>query len=186
MNFEEAQKDMRNAYLGGGSGVLISSLVWLTAGMLAIYTSKQTSLIVFFVGGMLIHPVGIVIDKFFKRSGKHSKENPLGKLAIESTVILFIGLYLVYCLFQTQPNWLYPIMLMIIGVRYLIFQSIYGMKIYWILGLILIVAGFIGLNSTPSFYAFGIIGGIIELIFSLLIIQKNKNELDLIVKGHEV
>ena len=186
MNFEEAQKDMRNAYLGGGSGILISSLVWLTAGILAIYTSKQTSIIVFFVGGMLIHPVGILIGKLFKRSGKHSKGNPLGKLAMESTVILFIGLYFVYFLFQTQPNWLYPIMLMIIGVRYLIFQSIYGLKIYWILGSILIVAGFAGLNSNQSFYAFGIIGGIIELIFSILIIQKNKNELDLLEKRHEV
>lgn len=186
MNFKEAQKDMRNAYLGGGSGVLISSLVWLTAGIFAIYTSNQTSLIVFFVGGMLIHPVGILISKLFKRSGKHSKENPLGKLAMESTVILFIGLYLVYSLFQTQPNWLYPIMLMIIGVRYLIFQSIYGMKMYWILGLILIAAGFIGLNSNQTFYTFGIIGGIVELIFSIVLIQKNKNEFDLLVKEHEV
>jgi len=178
MSIEEAQKDMRNAYLGGGSGVLISGLVWLAAGILAIYTSKQTSLIVFFVGGMLIYPLEVVIDKLFKRSGKHVKENPLGKLAMESTAILFIGLYLVLCFFQTQPNWLYPIMLMIIGVRYLVFQTIYGMRIYWILGLILIAAGFIGLNLTQSFYAFGIIGGIIELIFALVIIQKSKIQLD--------
>ena len=140
---------------------------------------------VFFIGGMLIHPAGILIDKLFKRSGKHSKENPLGNLAMESTVILFIGIYLVYSLFQIQPNWLYPIMLMVIGVRYLIFQTIFGMRIYWILGLILIVAGFIGLNSNQPFYTFGIIGGLIELIFSILIIQKDKNNFKL-KKEHEV
>lgn len=174
MKIEDAQKDMRDAYLGGGSGVLVSGLVWLTAGSFAIYGSIQASFIIFFICGMFIYPIGILVDKLFKRSGKHNKGNPLGHLAMESTVILFIGLFLVYSLFQTLPNWLFPIMLLIIGVRYLIFQTIYGMKIYWVLGLSLIVAGFIGLNSNPPFYTFGIIGGLIELIFSIFIIQRNR------------
>jgi len=176
MNIEEAQKDMRNAYLGWGSGVLISSLVWLAAGTSAIYTSAQTSFIIFFIGGMFIHPVGILIDKLFKRSGKHLKGNPLGNLAMESTIILFVGLYLVYSLFQLQPNWLFPIMLMIIGVRYSIFQTIYGMKIYYVLGLILIIAGCLGLNLNQAFQTFGIIGGLIELLFSIFIIKKIKSK----------
>lgn len=58
MNFNEAQKDMRDAYLSGGSGILISSIVWITAGIFAIYTTKQISFMVFFIGGMLIHPAG--------------------------------------------------------------------------------------------------------------------------------
>ena len=185
MDFEEAQKDMRDAYLSGGSGVLISSLVWIIAGVFAIYTSKQISLIVFFIGGMFIHPIGILIDKLFSRSGQHIKGNPLGELAMESTIILFIGLFLVYSLFPSLPNWFFPIMLMIIGVRYLIFQTIYGMKIYWILGAILIVAGAIGLNSNQPFHTFGIIGGLIELIFSLLIIQIDRKNFKL-KKEHEV
>lgn len=178
MDIEEAQKDMCDAYLGGGSGVLISGLVWMTAGVFAIYGSQQASFFVFFIAGMFIHPIGILVDKFFNRRGKHVKENPLGNLAMESTVILFIGLFIVYSLLQTHPNWFFPIMLMIIGVRYLIFQTIYGMKIYWILGMLLILAGFIGLNSNQSFHTFGIIGGIIELIFSVLIIQiDRKNQI---------
>ena len=176
MNIGEAQKDMREAYLGGGAGVLISSIVWLTAGVLAVYSSKQTSIIAFFLGGMLIHPIGMLVSKSFNRRGTHIKENPLGKLAMESTVILFIGLFLVYSLFQRLPNWFFPIMLMIIGVRYLIFQTIYGMKIYWGLGLVLILAGFICLNSNQSFHISGIIGGVIEFIFSILIIQLDRNK----------
>ncbi len=170
MNIIDAQKEMRDAYMGGGSGVLVSGLVWLTASIVAIYTSPQTSFMVFFVGGMMIHPAGILIDKLFKRAGKHSKENPLGKLAMESTIILFIGLYLAYFLFQTEPNWLYPIMLLMIGGRYLVFQTIYGMRIYWILGFVLIAAGFLGLNTDQPFHVFGLIGGMIELTFSILII----------------
>ncbi|MEP4531919.1 MAG: hypothetical protein ABJ004_02455 [Cyclobacteriaceae bacterium] len=174
MNFGEAQKDMRDAYLSGSSGVLISSLVWLTAGIFAIFTTKQTSFIVFFIGGMFIHPIGILIAKFLNRSGKHLKGNSLGILAMGSTVIVFIGLFLGYSFFQTRPNWLFPIMLITIGVRYLIFQTIYGMKIYWILGLILIASGLLGLYSNQPFYTFGIIGGMIEFLFSILIFRIDK------------
>ena len=174
MDIGEAQKDMREAYLGGGSGVLISSIVWLTAGIFAVYGSKQISIIVFFLGGMLIHPLGILISKLFNRSGAHIKENPFGKLAMESTAILFIGLFLVYSLFPTLPNWFFPIMLMIIGGRYLVFQTIYGLKIYWFLGLILIIAGMICLISNQPFPISGIIGGVIELVFSVLIIRLDR------------
>lgn len=180
MDFLEAQKDMRNAYLGGGSGVLISGIVWITAGIVAIYYSKQTSIIVFFIAGMLIHPIGILAAKLFNRSGKHLKKNPLANLAMESTVVLFIGLFLVYSLFQTLPNWFFPIMLMIIGVRYLIFQTIYGTKIYWILGMVLIAVGMFFLNSNQPFHLPALVGGIIELIFSVLIIQLDRNNYKLI------
>ena len=104
MTIQEAQKDMRDAYSSGGSGVLISGLVWVFAGVFAIYGSKQTSLIVFFLAGMSIYPIGILLDKAFGRRGKHLKENPLGPLAVESTVILFIGLFLVYSIFHVLPN----------------------------------------------------------------------------------
>ena len=171
MEFQAAQEDMKDAYLGGGSGVLISSLVWLVAGLVAIYTTAQASLLVYFFGGMLIHPISILVDKLFKRRGTHLKENPLGHLAMESTIILFIGLYLAYSLFKVYPHWLFPIMLLTIGVRYLIFQTIYGMRIYWVLGMALIIAGTIGMRSDFAIYTFGIIGGAIEFIFAMLILS---------------
>ncbi len=178
MKVQEAQGDMRDAYMCGGSGVLISGIIWVIAGVTAIYATNQISFMVFFFGGMLIHPLSVLLDKLFNRRGKHSKENPLANLALESTVLLFIGLYLVYLLFELEPNWLFPIMLFFIGARYLIFQSIYGLKIYWILGLILIGMGFFGLNSNQPFYTFGIIGGVVELIFSILIIRRAKDSMD--------
>ena len=171
MDLEEAQKDMRLSYLGGGPGVLISGLVWLTVGVLATYYTKQTSIIVFFFGGMLIHPLGLMVSKFFNRTGKHHENNPLAKLALESTAILFIGLFIAYCVFQINTEWFFPIMLMMIGIRYLIFQSIYGMRVFWILGLTLTTSGIVCLISNQPFQVPVIAGGIIELIFAILIIQ---------------
>jgi len=155
MKISEAQRDMRSAYLDGGSGVLISGLVWLTAGIVALYSSKQTAFLVLFFGGMVIFPISNLVDRLLNRRGKHLKSNPLGKLALESTILIFLGLYLAYLSFSHQPNWLFPIMLMTIGVRYLIFQSIYGLRIYWVLGMVLIMIGIIGMNSDLPFYTFG-------------------------------
>lgn len=175
MRIEDAQKDMRTAYLDGGSGVLVSGIVWLVSGILAIYTTAQITILVFFFGGMLIHPLGIVLDKLFKRTGKHQKENPFGKLALESTILLFIGLFIAYVIFQQVPNWFFPVMLMIIGGRYLIFQTIYGLKVYWALGGVLIAAGVATLMTNQPFNVPVLAGGIIELVFSVFIIRKSKD-----------
>tara|TARA_R110000737_G_scaffold321356_1_gene333296 strand:- start:49 stop:588 length:540 start_codon:yes stop_codon:yes gene_type:complete len=178
MNFKEFQKDMRIAYLGGGTGILVSGVVWLISGLAGIYLTKETSVLTFFIGGMLIYPLGVFSAKLLNRSGKHQENNPLAKLAIESTAILFIGLFIAYSIFQIQKLWFFPVMLMIIGVRYLVFQSIYGMKVYWILGLFLIASGMLCLISEQSFHFSGITGGIIELIFGVVVIvmERKANE----------
>lgn len=184
MDFKEAQQDMRDAYLGGSTGVFSSGLIWLIAGVLAIYTTKQTSILVFFFGGMMIHPMGILFDKMLGYSGKHKKENPLGRLALESTMLLFIGLFIAYVTsFETDLNFFYPIMLMIIGGRYLIFQSIYGIRLYWFLGLVLIGTGVFGIVYYPGFSFGAIAGGVIELVFALLIGKFGK---DVVLIGNDI
>ena len=170
MSFKEFQKDMRIAYLGGGTGILVSGIVWLISGLAGMYLTKETSILTFFIGGILIYPLGVFSAKLLNRSGKHQKNNPLAQLATESTAILFVGLFIAYSIFQIQKLWFFPVMLMIIGVRYLVFQSIYGMRIYWILGLFLIVSGMLCLTSNQSFHFGGIAGGIIELIFGIMVI----------------
>ena len=97
MQINDAQQNMRLAYLSGGAGMLISGLVWVIAGFIGHFVSIQISVTSLFIGGMLIHPLSIVISKLMKRSGAHDKSNPLGALAMESTVLLFIGLFI--CLF---------------------------------------------------------------------------------------
>ncbi|MEM6629100.1 MAG: hypothetical protein AAF694_05485 [Bacteroidota bacterium] len=172
MDIKEAQLDMRQAYLKGAAGVLVSGLVWLAAGFVALGGYLQPSILVFFLGGMLIHPLGLVVSKLFKRSGKHQKENPLAPLAIENSVILFVGLFLAYVIFQVEANWFFPTMLMIIGGRYTLFQTLYGMRIYWALGGILIAAGMACLILSAPFYLGALLGGGIELVFAILAIPK--------------
>ena len=107
MKFKEAQEDMRNSYFGGAPGAFASGVVWLTAGITALLSTKQISVLVFFFGGMLIHPLGVLLSKALNRSGKHKKGNPLSHLALESTLILFIGLFIAFLTLQIRSNWFF-------------------------------------------------------------------------------
>jgi hypothetical protein len=174
MQFDEAQKDMSFSYFGGGTGVLVSGLVWCIAGFVALLYSNQSSMLTLFFGGMFIHPLAMLLSKILKRPGNHNPKNPLGKLALESTIILFVGLFLAFFVARLQVEWFYPIMLMIIGVRYLVFNTLYGTRIYWILGAILMISGMLCILFNANFIIGVFIGGLTEIVFSLLIFNQSK------------
>ena len=52
MKFEEAQQNMNFSYFGGGTGVLVSGLVWCIAGVVALLYSNQTSMLTLFIAGI--------------------------------------------------------------------------------------------------------------------------------------
>ena len=174
MKFEDAQQDMSYSYFGGGTGVLISGLVWCIAGLFALLYSYQSSMLALFFGGMFIHPLAMLLSKIFKRTGNHDPENPLGKLALESTVILFVGLFLAFYVAKHQVDWFYPIMLMIIGVRYLVFNTLYGSRVYWVLGALLMFSGMLCILLSANFVIGAFIGGATEIVFSLVIFNQFK------------
>jgi len=175
MNINEAQMDMRNAYYGGASGAIASGIIWLISGVLAWQGAISQSMLVFFFGGMFIFPASILISKLFKRSGSHQKGNPLGVLAIETTFLIFIGLFIAYTMYHSFGDWFFNIMSMIIGGRYLMFQSIYGMKVYWLLGGLMIVAGVSSMMLLSEFHVPAIVGGLIELVIAgVIIFQERK------------
>tara|TARA_R110001592_G_scaffold242066_7_gene502541 strand:+ start:538 stop:1083 length:546 start_codon:yes stop_codon:yes gene_type:complete len=174
MKFEAAQENMSFSYFGGGVGVLVSGLIWCAAGSVALVHSNQLSMLALFFGGMFIHPLAMLLSKYFKRPGNHHPKNPLGKLALESTIILFVGLFLAFYVAKLQVEWFYPIMLMIIGVRYLVFNTLYGLKIYWLLGSVLIFSGMLCILLGANFIIGAFIGGATEIVFSLVIINQSK------------
>jgi hypothetical protein len=174
MTFEDAQKDMNISYFGGGTGVIVSGFIWCIAGLVALLYSNQSSMLALFFGGMFIHPLAILLSKLFKRSGKHDPNNPLGKLALESTIVLFVGLFLAFYVAKLQIEWFYPIMLMIIGVRYLVFNTLYGTKIYWFLGAFLMFSGMFCILVGANFFIGAFIGGVTEIVFALVIFNQSK------------
>ncbi len=174
MNFKDAQYDMRYAYFGGGPGVLASALIWFAAGIVALFASENSSMLTLFFGGMFIYPLGLVFVKILKRPAKHQPENPLGMLAVETTFILLLGLILAFAMVNAYVEWFFPTMLLVIGGRYFVFSTIYGMRLYWLLAIFLVLAGIgLGISHAPFYYG-AFAGGILELLFSIPITLKNK------------
>ena len=165
-----AQADMRFAYCGGGAGMLASALVWLGAAIATAYSSSTHGVWTLLIGGMVIHPAGMLISKLLGRPGNHSKGNPLGSLAGAITFWLIFSLPLAYAASLLRIEWFFPAMLLVIGGRYLVFHSLYGLRIYWACGMVLAAAGLLlgVLIVHPAISA--AIGAAIEAVFGITIL----------------
>jgi hypothetical protein len=168
MTISDAQKDMRASHVGGSGGMIVSGIVWLVAGIVSVTTTSLASVATLFFGGMTIYPLGVVVARMLGGSGQHQKNNPMATLALETTVLLYIGLFVAFSVYQQWPIWFFPIMLVTIGGRYVIFSTIYGMRLYWLLGAVLILAGGALILVDTAFPLGAFVGGGIEIVFGLL------------------
>ena len=173
-DLQAAQDDMNLAYFGGGPGMLASGLVWLTAALVGLQLTVKASALTLFFGGMLIFPLAILIAKLLNRSGQHQKGNPLAPLAMESTVLLFIGLFIAFVVLQSHAELFFPIMLLTIGGRYLVFQSLYGMRIYWLIGGVLAVAGMLCILLKAPIIMGAFVGAGIEIVGAFWVMKLAK------------
>ena len=170
----QAQANMRDAYFSGAAGVLVSGCVWLAAGLVAALNSSSVAVFVLLVGGALIHPASVVLCKILGRIGTHEPGNPLGILAIEGTFWLLAGIAIAYGMHVLRMEWFFPAMLLVIGGRYLTFQSLYGLRIYWLLGAVLCLAGLaLALTKAPVPVS-ALSGAAIELVFAGLVFARAK------------
>lgn len=170
----DAQADMRHAYLGGAPGILVSGTVWCIAGLVCLWHSPQQAVWALFIGGMLIHPLSVLLLKALKRPGTHSSNNPFGPLAMASTFWMIASLPLAYVASMMRPEWFFPAMLLVIGGRYLTFSTIYGQRLYWPFGAVLGCAAWAlaVANASPAAGAFS--GAAIEAVFGLAILASER------------
>jgi len=167
----QAQQDMRTAYFSGATGAFVSGTVWCVAGVTALFVSEANALWTLLIGGVLIHPVSIVVNKMLGASASHAKTNPLAGLAMQGTFFMIMAMIMlvVYALTFEQYAWFFQGMLLIIGGRYLTFVTLYGLKHYWVLGFSLAIAAYLLFQMKASTEISAITGGVVEIIFSLVI-----------------
>lgn len=165
----DAQLDMRQAYYDGAPGILCSGLVWLIAGMVALNASDKQAVWTLLIGGMFIHPAAVLLNKVLGRSGKHHPSNPLASLAMASTFWMIMCLVLAYGVSMLRIDWFFPAVLLIIGGRYMTFATLYGMRIYWVIGIALAAAAYplFAVGATPA--AGALVGGGIEVACALAV-----------------
>jgi hypothetical protein len=156
--------------------VLVSGLVWLAAGFVALAVSRIAAMVTLFVGGMLIYPVAVGLCKAVGRPATVSRNNPLNASAKEVTVLFVLCMPFAYVVAQAKPEWFFPGMLLLIGGRYLTFHTLYGLKVFLAFGAALIAAGFALLRLQALFNLGPFIGAAIELLFATFVIGVGKRE----------
>lgn len=177
-NIKQAQSEMSHNYKYGATGVVVSGLMWLISSFVAYnYTPKQ-AVWTLLIGGVLIHPISIVLNKILGVSGTHSKNNPMGSLAMEGTFFMLMCIPLAYGLSLQRVEWFFQGMLMIIGGRYLTFKTIYGNRLFWILGGVLGIAAYILFSFNAQSYISALTGAGIEILFGLFIYLSAQKEIN--------
>jgi hypothetical protein len=174
MHLRDAQRDMRRAYVNGGVGIFVSGLLWVIAGAVTSYVDLFSGMATLFFCGMLIRPLSLFLARGVYHRGRARAPNPMEMLELQSTAFLIIGLVIAYLVSGTYGDWFFAIALAVVGARYLVFQTVYGMRLYVMLGLVLIAIAAIAfwLNVTPAFVAFA--GGATELLTSAFILVPTK------------
>lgn len=162
----QAQADMRAGYLFGAPGVAASAVAWLAAAAVALTATPKAAMWTLLVGGAFIHPAGVLLTRALGSPGKHARGNPMGGLAMEGTIWLLAGIVIAFGMQALRLEWFFPAMLLLIGGRYLTFQTIYGMRIYWVLGAVLCLAGISLALVRASVPASAMAGGLLELAFA--------------------
>ena len=175
VTFSQAQANMRDGYYFGAPGVLVSGMVWVAAGLVAVAVSYKAAVFALLLGGAFIFPLSVVVTKVMGRRGTHAKGNPLGRLAAEGTFWLIAGIAVAYGMHVLRPEWFFPAMLLFIGGRYLTFQTIYGLRLYWLLGAVLCGIGLMLALARVAPPAAAFAGGIAELVFAALLFRQAKS-----------
>lgn len=169
MSFTTAQGDMRKAYAGGVLGIVVSGTVWLLSGCVALYRAPHEAVLALLAGGVLIHPLAVLLAKATGRSGSHTKGNPLGQLSMEATVFMVLGIAVAYGVSRWRTDLFFPAMLFVIGGRYATFATVYGMRLYWAFGAALAISGYVLAINAASMAAGAFTGGVIELVFAAIL-----------------
>jgi hypothetical protein len=169
---EQQQQEMRHAYYDGAPGILISGLVWIAAALVCYQLGINQAVWTLLIGGAFIYPISLIVTKALGRAAKTSKANALNQLGMASTIWLILCCAMAYGLFLLKPGLFFPAMMATIGCRYLVFASLYGRSIYWLIGVSLILAANLVFFLALMPVAAAGLGGLIELLFAVLVFSK--------------
>lgn len=169
---EQQQIDMRHAHYDGAPGILVSGLVWMAAALAGLRLGTHQAVWTLLIGGAFIYPLSAMLVKALGRPARTGKGNALNQLGMASTIWLILCCAMAYGLYLFNPVLFFPAMMVTIGSRYLVFASMFGMPVYWVMGASLIVAGGLACYAAIAPVVAAGLGGLIEVAFALLVFAR--------------
>ena len=127
MEITQAQKDVRDIFLGGFAGQLVSAVLWATSAAACTWHSLHMGEIILVLGGFLIFPVTQLLLRSLGHVYALPKGHPMNALAIQIAFTLPLTLPVVIGIAALRPAWFYPAFMIALGAHYLPFVFLYGM-----------------------------------------------------------
>lgn len=181
MLISEAQREMRVIFRNGAVGQLVSGVFWLLSAALATFVSHRAGIISLIAIGFFTYPLTQLALRLFPPASQGGKgcmtgktvvsarrENPFNALAMQTAFIVPLLLPLVGVVSLYKENLFYPALMLVLGVHYMPFITLYGMRSFAFLAAFLLMAGVsLGMGWLPNTFALGgWITGAALLIFS--------------------
>ena len=176
MTITEAQADLRRAYVGGGPGAFVSGLLWFVVAWIEGQHGVRTAFITLFFGGMLIFPLSLAASRLLFRRARESGDNPMGMVALESTIAMIGGLLAAWLILPLKPELAFSLAAVAVGTHYFVFKTAYGDRLYWALAALITAVGLFAIFNVMAIPGGPIVAvGVIEVLFAIVLTARALN-----------
>lgn len=141
MEIIQAQKDVRETFMGGFAGQLVSGTVWCVSAAACTWHSLRLGEWVLLLGGCFIFPLVQLLLRSMGRAYALPKGHPMNALGIQIAFTLPLTLPLAIGIAALHPVWFYPACMIAVGAHYLPFIFSYGMWQFGVLSATLVASG---------------------------------------------
>jgi len=155
MRVVDAQREIRQGYMGGFMGQMVSGLLWLASAVVATWSSPRSAIVLIVVGGFFIFPLTRLGLALIGHRVAITPGNPLNGLAMQVAFTLPLSLPVIGAAALYRIDWFYPAFMIILGAHYLPFVFLYGMRVFAVLSAMLVSAGIVLALYVPLFFAAG-------------------------------
>ena len=121
MEVVQAQKDVRDTFLGGFAGQLVSAAVWGASAAACTWHSLHMGEIILVLGGFFIFPITQLLLRSLGHAYALPKGHPMNALGIQVAFVLPLTLPVVIGIGILRPAWFYPAFMIALGAHYLPF-----------------------------------------------------------------
>jgi hypothetical protein len=141
MEIIQAQKDVRETFMGGFAGQLVAAVVWCASAATCTWHSLRLAEWVLILGGFFIFPLTQLLLRAMGHAYALPKGHPMNALGVQVAFTLPLTLPLVIAIAALHPAWFYPAFMIVLGAHYLPLIFMYGMGQFGVLSATLIVSG---------------------------------------------
>ena len=167
MLVQDAQREMRTVFVGGFWGQLVSSAIWLASAAVGLWVTPRAAILTVVVGGIFIFPLTQLLLRLTGVPAAPPRGNPLGSLGMQVAFVLPFSMLLLAPVTAFRLNWFFPALMILLGAHYLPFAFLYGMRMFIVLGAVLMNCGVvIALYFAGSFSLGAWVGGLALFIFA--------------------